>query len=116
MAEILTQGGIYLTRLDPAKKAEIGKIRPAVILSGNYILKNASPLVFVCPLSHQSHPNYSSLHVFIPARDSLYQDSYALPEHCRSISTSRLIYPRLAELTTYELKTLIHHIRLMMET
>ncbi len=31
--EILTRGGIYLARLDPAKINEVGKIRPIIILN-----------------------------------------------------------------------------------
>lgn len=29
----LTRGGIYLAKLNPAKKDEVGKIRPVVVLN-----------------------------------------------------------------------------------
>ena len=31
--EILTRGGVYLGKLNPAKHAEIGKVRPVIILN-----------------------------------------------------------------------------------
>lgn len=109
--EILTQGGIYLARLDPAKAAEVGKIRPVVILNAQAILDIVPPTVFVCPLSSQSQPEFSSLHVKLPARDNLKAVSYALPEHCRSISIRRIVYPRLAQLTSAELLVILHRLQ-----
>jgi len=100
---ILTQGGIYLARLDPSKHAEVGKIRPVVVLMGQFILDVQPASVLVCPLSSQSYPECSQLHVALPPRDSLQNDSYALVEHCRSISIKRIINPRLAQLTNKEL-------------
>jgi mRNA interferase MazF len=98
--EILIRGGIYLAKLDPAKAAEVGKIRPVAILNCQTILDIIPPTVFICPLSSQSKPEFSSLHVKLPARDSLKVTSYALVEHCRSITIRRIMYPRLAQLTS----------------
>lgn len=112
---ILTRGGIYLARLDPAKAAEIGKIRPVLILNAQAILNVTPPLVFICPLSSKSHPKFSSLHVELMPRDNLNKTSYALLEHCRSISLERLIFPRLAQLTNAELSTILHHLRRLVD-
>ena len=43
----LTRGGVVLARLDPAKGAEIGKLRPVVLLSADEILEVESPLLFI---------------------------------------------------------------------
>jgi mRNA interferase MazF len=99
----LTRGGVYLARLDPAKAAEVGKIRPVVILNSQLILDSLPPTLFICPLSNQSMPEFKSLHVQLNARDNLKVVSYALSEHCRSISIRRIIHPRLAQLTSNEL-------------
>jgi mRNA interferase MazF len=109
--EILTQGGIYLAKLDPVKAAEVGKIRPVVMLNAQEILDIVPPIVFVCPLSSQSQPGFSALHVRLPARDNLRAISYALPEHCRSIAMRRIIYPRLAQLTSAELLVILHRLQ-----
>ena len=34
----LTRGGVYLARLDPARGAEVGKLRPVVILTAQALL------------------------------------------------------------------------------
>jgi mRNA interferase MazF len=109
--EILTQGGIYLAKLDPAKAAEVGKIRPVVILNSQAILDIIPPTVFVCPLSSQSQPEFSSLHVRLPARDNLKVISFALVEHCQSITIRRIGYPRLAQLTSAELFVILHRLQ-----
>lgn len=109
----LTQGGVYLARLDPSKHAEVGKIRPVVVLMGQFILDIQPINVFICPLSSQSYEGCSHLHVQLPPRDSLQKESFALVEHCRSISVKRLIEPRLAQLTMDELAFIFTRLRHM---
>jgi mRNA interferase MazF len=109
--EVLTQGGIYLARLDPAKAAEVGKIRPVIILNAQAILDILPPTIFVCPLSSQSQPEFSNLHVKLSPRDNLKAISYALVEHCRSITIRRIIYPRLGQLTSPELLLILRRLQ-----
>jgi len=67
----LIRGGVYLTRLDPAKGAEVGKLRPVVVLTDQFLLDVSPPHVFVCPLNGRSDPDYQALHLSLPARDNL---------------------------------------------
>ena len=67
----LTRGGVYPARLDPAKGAEVGNLRPVVVLTGQFLLDMRPPHVFVCPLSGRSDPDYQALHLSLPARDNL---------------------------------------------
>lgn len=111
--ELLTRGGVYLARLDPAKHTEVGKIRPVVLLNAQALL-NAKPLViFICPLSSQSTPEFASFHIELLARDNLQVTSYALVEHCRAITIKRLIHPRLAQLTSLELASILKRLQRM---
>ncbi|HLB43145.1 MAG TPA: type II toxin-antitoxin system PemK/MazF family toxin [Gammaproteobacteria bacterium] len=109
--EILTRGGVYLARLDPVIAAEVGKVRPIIILNSQSILDIIPPTVFICPLSKRSQLEFSNLHVKLPARDNLQVTSYALVEHCRSITIRRIIYPRLAQLTLAELHLILHRLQ-----
>jgi mRNA interferase MazF len=111
MVERLTRGGIYLARLDPAKGAEIGKLRPVAVLSAEEILKAEPPLVFVCPLSSRSDPGFASLHLPLPARDALKVPSFALVEHCRAMSSRRLKPCRIAQLTAEELDAILNRLQ-----
>jgi mRNA interferase MazF len=107
----LTRGGVYLARLDPAKHIEIGKIRPVIILTAQLILNTTPDILFVCPLSSQSYPEFRPLHVELSPRDSLLKNSYALIEHCRSISLKRLLPDRLAQLTPDEITLVLDRLQ-----
>lgn len=107
----LTRGGVYLARLDPAKHTEIGKIRPVIILTAQLILHTAPDILFVCPLSSQSYPEFLPLHVALSPRDSLFKTSYALVEHCRSMSSKRLSSDRLAQLTPDEITLVLDRLQ-----
>ena len=74
----LTRGGVYLARLDPAKGAEVGKLRPVVVLTDQSLLDVSPPHVFVCPLSGRSDPDYQALHLMLPARDGPIENSRKL--------------------------------------
>ncbi|MDP3558736.1 MAG: type II toxin-antitoxin system PemK/MazF family toxin [Legionellaceae bacterium] len=103
----LTRGGVYLARLDPAKHSEVGKIRPVTLLTAQLILDTTPEILFICPLSGQSYPEFRALHMKLTPRDRLLKTSYALVEHCRSISIKRLVPTRLAQLTPDEISTII---------
>ena len=109
--EILTRGGIYLAKLNPAREGEIGKVRPASILNSQSILDSTPPIIFICPLSSQSQQEFSNLHYELSPRDNLKVKSYALIEHCRSISLNRVIYPRIAQLNQVELDNILHKLQ-----
>lgn len=109
--EILSRGGVYLAKLNPTKATEIGKVRPVVILNSQAILDSIPPIVFICPLSSQSQPEFCSLHFELSIRDNLRAKSYALIEHCRSITISRIIHPRLAQTTSYEIESILHKLQ-----
>ena len=106
----LTRGGVYLARLDPAKGAEVGKLRPVVILTDQILLDVKPAHVFICPLSGRLNPDYQALHLALPARDNLKVESYALVEHCRAVSIRRLQSERLARLEVDELNEIVRRL------
>ena len=107
MEQKIIRGGVYLAKLNPSKEDEIGKVRPIIVLNSQIILNTEPPVIFICPLSSKSYEAFSDLHVKLIARDGLNSDSFALVEHCRSISISRLNYPRISQATAMELNTII---------
>jgi mRNA interferase MazF len=107
----LHRGGVYLARLDPAKGAEVGKLRPVVLLTAQTVLDADPPVVFICPLSSRSDPAFEALHVALGARDRLLRESYALIEHCRSISRHRIQPERIASLTPGEIGRILHRLQ-----
>ena len=109
--ERLNRGGIYLARLDPAKGAEVGKLRPVAVLSAREALEVDSPLLFICPLSSRCDSTFDALHVTLPPRDGMKVESHALVEHYRAISRSRLLSQGIAQLTDEELTTILHRLQ-----
>jgi len=111
----LTQGGIYLAKLNPTKPGEVGKVRPVIVLTNQIILDSNPPIIFICPLSSQSHKNFESLHIELPARDSLLKTSFALIEYCRAISHQRIEKHRLAELQRREIIEIIQRLNTLID-
>jgi len=109
----LTRGGIYLAKLNPAKSGEVGKIRPVVVLNSQEILNANPPVIFICPLRSQSQPEFNALHFELSVRDNLKVKSYALVEHCRSITIGRIINPRVAQVTLPELNNILHKLQVL---
>lgn len=107
----LTQGGIYLAKLDPAKYPEIGKIRPVIIITTTLFLNINPSVALVCPVSSKSYPDLSGLHVELAPRDNLRKKSFALIEHCRSVAIQRITSAKLAQLTHAELSKILSHLQ-----
>ncbi|MEA1956190.1 MAG: type II toxin-antitoxin system PemK/MazF family toxin [Campylobacterota bacterium] len=85
----LTRGDIYLVNFNPAKGGEIGKLRPAIILSDeedNKILNT----VIVIPLSTVIEPNSLPYRFFINSRDKLQKDCDACIYEIRALSKTRV--------------------------
>lgn len=112
---MLTQGGVYLVKLNPSKRDEVGKVRPSIVLTNQEILESSPPVVFICPLSSKSKAAFRHVHLEIPPRDSLKKKSFALIEHCRSISVERISSKRLAMLAAHEIHTIIQRFALLVE-
>lgn len=113
--EILIRGGIYLAKLNPAKTNEVGKVRPVIVLNSQIILNSTPPMVFICPLSKTSHPEFDELHIKISARDKLEKTSHSLVEHIRSISVDRITFPRLAQITEQEITAILHKLNILID-
>ena len=91
---------IVTVNLNPKKGHEVGKIRPAVIISNddeNDILDT----VILMPLSTDLVEDMEPYRMRIPARDNLSQDSDILINQIRTLSKQR-IGEKIAELTNDE--------------
>ncbi len=97
----LNRGDIYLVNFNPAKGGEMGKLRPAIIISNttdNEILET----VIVVPLSTVIEKEALPYRFLVSKRDALEKDSDACINEIRSLSKQRL-KEKLATLYTEEL-------------
>jgi mRNA interferase MazF len=95
---------IYLVNFNPAKGGEIGKLRPAIILSNdedNEILDT----VIVIPLSTIIEKETMPYRFYIQKREKLEQNSDACIYEIRALSKHR-VKERLASLNTEELDSI----------
>ncbi|MDF1876035.1 type II toxin-antitoxin system PemK/MazF family toxin [Sulfurimonas sp. SAG-AH-194-I05] len=100
----LIRGDICLINFNPAKGGEIGKLRPAIILSDtadNAILNT----IIVIPLSTVIEEDALPYRLLITARDKLKKDCDACIYEIRALSKIR-IKEKLSSVTENELTTL----------
>ena len=101
----LNRGDIVIVNLYPKKGDEVGKIRPAVVISGND--ENAIlDTVIVIPLSTDLIDDMLPYRMRITARDNLKVDSDILINQIRTLSKIR-IKEQIGKLTVSEYETLI---------
>jgi len=95
---------IYLANLEPIRGAEIGKMRPVVVISHDVMNKNLDTVV-VCPLTTRLHPGWRSR---IQCKCAGRKAEVAV-EQIRAISKDRLVkrLDRLKPPLDAELRSLI---------
>lgn len=104
----LNRGDIVIVSLYPQKGDEVGKIRPAVIVSGddeNTILDT----VMLMPLSTDLIDNMHPYRMKILKRDGLKEDSDILINQIRALSKTR-IKEKIAKLSDEEYNAIIQNL------
>ncbi len=96
------RGEIYLVDFNPAKGGEIGKLRPALIISDLLDNKFLATVV-VLPLSTKIVPESYPYRIFIQKRDNLQKDSDICIYEIRALSKQR-IKEKVAVLNEAELQ------------
>lgn len=104
----LNRGDIVIVNLYPKKGDEVGKIRPAVIISGNDE-NSILDTVVLLPLSTDLIDDMEPYRMRISARDNLKQNSDILINQIRTLSKSR-IKEKIAKLTDDEYKLVIENL------
>jgi len=102
------KGDIVVVNLNPKKGHEVGKIRPAVIISNEEENKILDTII-VMPLSTDLIENMQPYRMRILKRDNLKQDSDILVNQIRTLSKQR-IGDKIAKLTNDEYKLLISYL------
>ena len=108
------RGEVVLARLNPNQGAEIGKIRPVVVLTQTRLIEAGLPMVMVVPLTSAFWPELAAFRVEIAPRERLLKTSYAVIEQTRSIDRTRIQDTPLTRLTEVELNQLEGQLKLLM--
>ena len=99
---ILNKGDIVLINFNPTKGKEIGKFRPAIIISNNED-NEILDTVIVIPLSTVLVEDAYPYRIFIKRREKLLKDSNACIYEIRALSKVR-IKEKLAKVTEEEME------------
>lgn len=97
----LNRGDICLVNFNPAKGEEIGKLRPAIVMS-RVDENNILDTVIVIPLSTYIEEDALPYRYLIPKREKLSQNSDACIYEIRALSKSR-VKEKLSRLNSKEL-------------
>jgi mRNA interferase MazF len=99
----MRRGEIWLANLNPNRGAEVGKVRPVLIMQADFLIAQGEPTIVVLPLTTQVRPSKEPLHVTIGKRDGLAQACQVMPEQPRTLDRRRLIQGPLTRLTPEEM-------------
>ena len=104
----LNRGDIVIVNLYPKKGDEVGKIRPAVIISGNDE-NTILDTVMLMPLSTDLIDNMHPYRLRISKRGELKEDSDILINQIRALSKTR-IKEKIAKLSDEEYSAIIQNL------
>lgn len=99
----MKRGEIWVGNLNPNRGAEIGKVRPVLVIQEDHLTQAGLPTVVVLPLTTQVRPNLQHLRVLIRARDRLQQDCQVMVDQPRTLDRTRFGEGPLTVLTPAEL-------------
>jgi mRNA interferase MazF len=100
----MRRGEVWLADLNPNRGAEVGKIRPVLIVQADFLIAQGDPTLIVLPLTTQVRASKEPLHVTVSARDELDRTCQVMPEQPRTLDRRRLIEGPLTRLTDDELR------------
>ena len=107
---VIRRGEIWVANLNPTRGAEVGKVRPVLVLQADWLTEQDAPTIVIVPLSTQLRPELSALRVTIPARDRLLRDCQAIPEKIRALDRGRFGAGPLTQVSEAELALIGQHV------
>ncbi|MDG4549943.1 MAG: type II toxin-antitoxin system PemK/MazF family toxin [Candidatus Contendobacter sp.] len=99
----MRRGEVWIGNLNPNRGAEIGKVRPVLIVQEDRLIEAGSPTLVVLPLTTQVRPALQHLRVLICARDRLQQDCQVMVDQPRTLDRGRFGEGPLTRLTSEEI-------------
>jgi mRNA interferase MazF len=111
---LMRRGEIWTAKLNPNKGAEIGNIRPVLVIQDDRLNQTSLQTILVLPLTTQFRPAFAPMRVKIAARDRLLKDCYAVVEQIRVADRGRFGEGPLATLTTEEMAAVEKSMRAVM--
>ena len=99
----IRRGQVWIANLNPNRGREVGKIRPVLIVQGDWLSAAQQRTVVVLPLTSRVRLDAEPLRVIIRARDGLHVDSQVIVDQPRTLDRDRLGDGPLTELSDREM-------------
>lgn len=110
----MRRGEIWIGNLNPDRGAEVGKVRPVLIIQEDRLTQAGLPTVVVLPLTTQIRPGLQHIRVLLRARDRLQQDCQVMVDQPRTLDRGRLGEGPLTQLTSTELVQINRSLQVML--
>lgn len=110
----MKRGEIWIGNLNPNRGAEIGKVRPVLIIQEDHLTNAGLPTLVVLPLTTQVRPGLRHLRVLVPARDRLQQDCQVMIDQPRTLDRNRFGEGPLTRLTAPELEQVAQGLQVLL--
>ena len=99
----IRRGQVWIANLNPNRGREVGKIRPVLVIQGDWLSAAQERTVVVLPLTSQVRRDAEPLRVVIHARGGLHVDSQVIVDQPRTLDRDRLRDGPLMELSDSEM-------------
>jgi mRNA interferase MazF len=110
----MRRGEVWTANLNPSRGAEIGKIRPVLIVQADELIEAGTPMVIVLPLTTNVYPEFRLWRITVPARDRLREDCQVVVDQPRALDRTRLGEGPLTLLTPAELTAVERSLRVVL--
>ena len=110
----MRRGEIWTANLNPSRGAEIGKIRPVLIIQADELIEAVTPMVVVLPLTTHVYPEFRLWRVTVPARDRLREACQIVVDQPRALDRTRLREGPLTVLTPAEFAAVERSLRVVL--
>jgi len=107
----MRRGEIWVANLNPTRGAEIGKVRPVIVLQSDWLTAAGSDTLLVVPLTTRHWESQEALRVTITARDRLRENCHTVTEKTRALDRTRFGSGPLAVVTDEEMAELEQKLR-----
>jgi mRNA interferase MazF len=114
MVALMRRGEVWVARLNPNQGAEVGKVRPVVVIQADALTEAGLATLLVVPLTSQRRRGAEALRVPIPARDRLLRQCWAMAEQPRALDRNRIGEGPLTRLSAAEMDALERALRAAM--
>lgn len=90
IGSMLTPGDVITLDLGPPTGSEVGRLRPAVVVTAKEVLRGGPNVVQVVPLTRTIRNTVSEIVIEADAFSGLSVDSAAQCQHIRAVATARV--------------------------